>query len=616
MKREGNHPASSTDGIEQTGVENRISDYRQQSQSTGLNSGVHSKFAWRGAVLMGVAMLMSKTIGTLQKIPLQNVAGDRVFGIYNAVYPLYQLLLVMVTAGFPVAVSLVVAEHEAVGERSEARHVLRASILLLAGSGIAGFALLWFGAGRVALWIGDPSTGRAIQAAALALWFMPVMAALRGYYQGRGQMLPSAVSQLTEQLVRVTAMLTLLWIGWQYGWSDASLAAGATSGSAFGGAAGLAVMLVHGLRERRAGDNGGETESASKRELTGMLVKDKEEEGLERANWLNHKGVQRREKQWSGRGTKSILKQVRRLAALAIPITLGALAVPALSVVDAFTVPRLLRGAGMNEIEAMSLFGIYGRGLTLVQLVVMVAGAIGGALVPALATARTRGDVAAMRQQATIGMRAAWAIGAAASIGLVLLAEPINVMLYADNEGSRTFALVGWTGLAGTVNAIAAAMLQGLGKVRAPALFMLAAAVLKAALNAALVPAFGTAGAACAGIAALAAAALLSAAAVRRAAGAAMPARGAAGIALALAAMAAALALAERGAAALLGPVLPPRAEAAALALGGVALGGAVFAAAALRFGGISARELRALPGGEAIAARLRKWRLLPSGGD
>ncbi|MFC5648905.1 oligosaccharide flippase family protein [Paenibacillus solisilvae] len=640
--------ASSTGKEGLASIEQEKNDFVQKKKAEMKSRG--DRVVWKGAALMGLAMLISKVIGTLQKIPLQNVAGDRVFGIYNAVYPLYQLLLVMVTAGFPVAVSLLVAEHEAVDDRLGARRVLKASMLLLFLSGIAGFMLMWLGADQIAGWIGDPSTVQAVKAASLALWFTPVMAALRGYYQGRGQMLPSAVSQLSEQLVRVTAMITMLWIGWQFSWSDAALAAGATSGSAFGGAAGLAVMAVYGLRERRAGRSGiaaglgGRWNEAStavvpdeakdaagemnvesgdqaKQRLNGRFEDHAEDQsgfsGGKKEGFKAFKSVNKGNRDSAaaisaeGSGGLGIWQQIRRLALLAIPVTLGALAVPALSVVDAFTVPRLLKGTGMEAAEAMSLFGQYGRGQPLVQLVVMVAGAMGAALVPALASARARKDHGAVKQQAALVMRAAWAVGAAAALGLALLAEPINVMLYADDTGSRTFALVGLTAFAGTVNAVAAAALQGLGAVRAPALFMLAAALLKAAFNAALVPAFGTAGAACAGIAALTAAALLSAGAVRRAAGAAMPASGAAGIGLALACTAAALVLAERGAAALLGP-LPPRAAAAALALGGVALGGAVFAAAMLRCGGITARELRALPGGEALAARLQNWRLLP----
>lgn len=557
----------------------------------------------RGAALMGVAMLISKTLGTLQKIPLQNIAGDRVFGIYNAVYPLYQLLLVMVTAGFPVAVSLLVAEREAAGDRHGSGRVLTASVWLLSLSGAIGFILLWTGSRHVAVWLGDEDAAAAVKASASAFWVAPAMAAFRGYYQGRGNMLPSAASQLAEQFTRVAGMLALLLVGWRLGWPDAKLAAGATAGSAIGGLAGLTVIAAYWARDKRLRGAMSRGSVDVDGELNAEQQKEEQESTVKAGN----------EDTASASGN-SMLRLMRKLALLAIPVTLGALAVPVLNVVDAFTVPRLLRGDGIGQAEAMALFGLYSRGQPLVQLVVMVAGAMGGALVPALAAARASGDEAGLRQRSALVLRAAWGIGAAAALGLALLAEPINVMLYADAAGTRTFALVGCTALAGTVSALTAAVLQGLGAVRTPALLMLAAAALKAALNAALVPAWGMAGAACAGIAALTAAALLGSAAVRRSAGAAMPARSAAGMGLALAVMAAALVLAERGGAPLLGLALPPRAAAAALALGGTALGGALFAAAVLRFGGVTARELRALPGGDALAARLIRWRLLPPG--
>ncbi|MBM7569314.1 polysaccharide biosynthesis protein [Paenibacillus sacheonensis] len=648
----------------------------------GGQSGDGPRFM-KGAALMGAAMAVSKTLGTLQKIPLQNIAGDRVFGIYNAVYPIYQLLLVMVTAGFPVAVSLLVAERDTAGDQEGSARVLRASVWLLTAGGIAGFLLLWTGSSQVAGWLGDSAAAPAVRASALAFWVAPAMAAFRGYYQGRGRMLPSAVSQLSEQTVRVAGMLALLLLGWYYGWADDRLAAGATAGSAIGGTAGLAVIAGYWLREERrtsgAAGGTGRVLSPERGQASGQgrMAADGpghagDQAGAiaeeERPAWAHdpairingvpageHRRNQERQapikgslvrveaagKHEAGEGTSgqskairdnrvletterysvqpdverpSLLALMRRLARLAVPVTLGALAVPALNVVDAFTVPRLLHGTGLGQDEAMTLFGLYSRGQPLVQLVVMIAGAVGGAFVPALARSRASGDAAAVRQQGGLILRAAWGVGAAAVLGLVLLAEPIDIMLYADAAGTRTFALVGCTALAGTVSALAAAVLQGLGAVRTPALLMLAAAGLKAALNAALVPAFGTAGAACAGIAALTAAALLGSAAARRACGAAVPARSAAGMGLALAVMAAVLVLAERGGAPLLGLVLPPRAAAAALALGGTALGGALFAAAVLRFGGISARELRALPGGDALAARLARWRLLPKG--
>ncbi|XEC94977.1 oligosaccharide flippase family protein [Paenibacillus tarimensis] len=532
----------------------------------------------RGAMLLGAAALLSKVIGTMQKIPLQNLAGDRVFGIYNAVYPFYQLLLFVATAGFPVAVSLLVSKYAEAGDRAALRRVLQAGTLLLGLSGAITFAVMWSGAGKAAGWIGDPDTASAIRMAALSLWFVPVTAALRGYFQGLQRMGPTAGSQIAEQTVRVGAMLALLFIGLSAGWNESAMAAGAMAGSAAGGAAGLAVMTVYWLRT-----NGRKT---------------RDDPG---------KGVQVQE---------TFPKLMRRLAKLAIPVAAGSAAVPIVGMVDAVTVPRLLQASGIEKTEIMTMFGLYSRGQPLVQLVVMVAGAAAAAIVPALAAARAKGDDIRQAQQAELALRFAWWIGVAASAGLALLAEPINVMLYTDNQHTLTFALIGCTAAAGTINAVTAALLPGLGAVRLPLALMLFAALLKAGLNAALVPVFGIAGAAYAGIAAFTAAALLGAAAVRRAAGARLPAkRYAAGTGLALACMAAALMLAERGVAALLGMApLPPRAAAALLALTGTAVGAVVFAAVLLRCGGISARELRAFPGGASLAGRLRRWRLLPPG--
>jgi len=535
---------------------------------------------------MGLAAMASKVLGTMQKIPLQNIAGDRVFGLYNAVYPFYQLLLVLATAGFPVAVSLLVAQRAAEQDHDGVRKVLSASVTLLTITGAAVFFVMWYGADMAAGMIGDSAAAPALRASSLALWTMPALAALRGYYQGLGRMLPTAASQLTEQTVRVGFMLTMLAIGWQLGWTDELLAAGATAGSAVGGLAGLVLLsalLLKDWRQKRATQHSNNNHSNNNHSNN---------------NHSNNNGIS-----WP---------IMRQLAVSALPVALGALAVPMLNVVDALTVPRLLRGEGIGEVEAMTQFGLYSRGQPLVQLVVMVAGAMAVALVPALAAARYQGKGAAAKQQSALALRVAWWAGGAAMVGLALLARPLNIMLYADDAATLTFALVGCTALAGALNATTAALLQGLGAVRTPALLMLAAAALKVALNAALVPALGITGAAWAGIAALTAVALLGAGAVSRAAGAAMSARSAASLALALAVLAAALLALVHGLGPLLEAWLPLRAAATMLALGGSVLGGALFMLAALRLGALTSRELSGLPGGEGLSKRLRRLRLIP----
>ncbi|MGO4349243.1 oligosaccharide flippase family protein [Paenibacillus sp. MCAF9] len=639
-----------------------------------------------GVALMAGAALLSKLIGVFQKIPLQNLAGDRVFGIYNAVYPFYQLAAVLATAGLPTAVSLLIAERLRKGDDAEGvRRTLYAALLLLGVTGIISFGLMWGGANQVAGWIGDAQTAGAVRSVSFALLLAPFVAALRGYVQGIGQMGLSAASQVVEQMIRVGVMLLVLALSWSAGWADASVASGVMSGSAFGACASLLLLAIY-LWRRRSGER------------------------------LN-------------RMAGAIRAEMRKLAVIALPVALGAVVVPVLGVVDAFMVPRLLQEGGASEAAAMTSFGVYSRAQPLVQLVVMVAGAAAAALVPSIALARMRGAYGQLRVQLSLAERAAWAIGAAAAIGLALLAEPLNMMLYSDTQGTFAFALVGCTALAGSVNAVTAPVLQGLGAVRIPAILLLVAALLKGVINAVLVPTYGIEGAAIAGVAALSVAALLGIIAVRYAAsgsGAALAGgragvdgrvkpgervvgekvvrervlgeeqgrgqgqermlkeeqgrvremgqglvqgrewwreqeqeqgqermlkeeqirvremgqgrvqeqeqelermqgredgrqpshgRAAAGTVFALAVMAAALVIAERALSAALGG-LPPRAAAAALALTCVAVGACAFGAAALRGGAISARELRALPGGAVLAARLQRWRLIPPAKD
>ncbi|KKC49981.1 hypothetical protein VE23_16975, partial [Paenibacillus sp. D9] len=362
------------------------------------------KGALGGAALLAGAALLSKLIGTLQKIPLQNIAGDRVFGIYNAVYPFYQLMLVLATAGLPVAVAIRTASLLEEGDKQGARRAGAAGVLLLSVLGAAGFAMLWTGASAFADLIGDSSAAASIRAVAAALWVVPAMAALRGYTQGMGDMRPTAWSQLIEQLVRVAAMLLLLNLGWSAGWDDSSLAAGAMSGSFFGGVAGLLLMIRMAAGRRDQADLAGVAGRRDQADLAGAVGR-KDQADLAGAAEGRVPLVGR----LAAMGT-----EIRRLAVLALPVALGAIVAPVLGAVDAFTVPRLLAAAGSSPAEAMSGFGLYSRGQPLVQLVSMVAGAAAGALVPALVRQR-RSRPEAAAAQARLAMRAAWLIGLASA---------------------------------------------------------------------------------------------------------------------------------------------------------------------------------------------------------
>lgn len=527
----------------------------------------------KGAAALSLAVIVSKLIGTLQKIPLQNIGGDGVFGIYNTVYPFYTLMITLAAAGIPTVVSKFVAERRAEGDEAGEMRVLWTAVWMMMSFGVAGGILMYLGAPVLAEWIGSSQLVPALRGAAPALLFVPLSAALRGYFQGHKNMIPTAVSQVTEQLVRVAVMVALLFYFTSQGAAESTVAGSALAGSAFGGAAGLLVMLLYWRDYRKT----------------------------ERGQEINGGGVHA-----SGGQGKGLAREMLRYG---IPICLAALAVPLISLVDTFTLPRLLSFHG-DELEVMTAVGVYNRGIPLVQLVTMLATSLSLLYIPVMAELNAKGDQGGITRHSSLALRWFWLIGLAASAGLAVLAEPINIMLYKDSIGSATFAWVAWSAAPGALATVTAALLQGLGRVRAPAVHLLAAALLKAALNVLLVPQHGMTGAAIAGIAAYSCAAALNLALLLRRTGlrprlADVLVRPAA----AILAMMAAVGLLRLAAAA----SLPPgRLAALAESLLGVLLGAAVFAAAAVRARLITAAELGALPRyGPKLVSLLRRLRLL-----
>ena len=157
---------------------------------------------------------------------------------------------------------------------------------------------------------------------------------------------------------------------------DASLetiAAGAMMGSVAGGMVGLLTMLGYMVRHRRKG------REVVTEQLDSEWSSNGGEIGADRHERQGHRSVTTQKKTLStinpalGKRSRSNGEWIRMLLMYAIPVCLGSLAVPLMNLVDTFTVPRLLRGEGLDELQSMVSFGIYNRGLPLVQLVTMLA---------------------------------------------------------------------------------------------------------------------------------------------------------------------------------------------------------------------------------------------------
>ena len=189
----------------------------------------------KGALILTVAGLMVKVIGSVNRILLSRLLGGEGIGLYQMAYPIYLLMLSVCSAGVPVAVSIIVAEKVAKNDYAQAHRIFKVTLGLMAVFGLF-FALTLYGLAGFLVstgWIRDGRAYYALVVLTPAVFFSSILASFRGYFQGYQMMTPPAVSQILEQLVRVLVMIGLAYLLLPRGLEYA--AAGAAFGAVPGG---------------------------------------------------------------------------------------------------------------------------------------------------------------------------------------------------------------------------------------------------------------------------------------------------------------------------------------------------------------------------------------------
>lgn len=402
------------------------------------------------AALLSAAALIAKVLSAFYRVPLQNLAGDLGFYVYQQVYPLYGIGMTFALNGLPVFISRLVAEKSA----AERPALVRQLHTILVGVSLAAFLGFQLTAGLIARAMGDSGLTPMIQAVAWMYLFMPTLALGRGYYQGTLDMTPTAVSQVIEQTLRV---LVIILAAWYYhihtDWGYYTMGTFAMTGATVG-AIGAALTLWH---YRRADPFWHSVRLATP------------------------------DNDWRG--------LTRRLLLQGGSICLFAAALILFQLVDSFTVARTLQKIGNPPIMARELKGIYDRGQPLVQLGLVLSSAFGTTLVPNLTRALQQGSRVRIQRLATEVTHISLLFSVAATGGLIALLPWINQLLFGDREQLITLALyLGAIVLVAMINTYNA-ILQSVGNYRAATYGLLIGIALKAALTGPLIRLFGLPGA-------------------------------------------------------------------------------------------------------------------------
>lgn len=417
----------------------------------------------KGAFILTIAALIIKVLSAVYRIPFQNIVGDVGFYIYQQVYPFYGIAIVLCTYGFPVIISKLYAEYVERDDQEALRTLIRASAFVLSAVGFLLFISLYVFSEIIAIMMDDISLKPLIKAVSFVFLFIPFIALMRGVFQGRGNMVPTAVSQVGEQSVRVAAVLIVTVILVNKGSSLYETGAGAIYSSVAGLITSTVILILFFLFKKDG----------------------------QRLN---------RKRQMEKKSSISLRKLIKIVFLQGTAVCLSGMLLIFIQLADSLNLYALLVSSGVEETAAKGLKGIYDRGQPLIQLGTVVATSISLAIIPFISIANARNDLQLLTDKIRLTLQLSIVVGVGASAGLWCIIEPTNIMLFQNNAGSDVLAvlalMIAFTSAIMTIIAI----LQGLGLIIFPALVVFIGAVMKYSLNFLLVPYFGTLGGAYASV--------------------------------------------------------------------------------------------------------------------
>lgn len=249
------------------------------------NKSTKSNYLFQGAILASASIIV-RMIGLVYRIPLGRIIGDVGNSYYSCAYEVYSLILLISSYSLPLAVSKIVSARLGVGDKANIRKILKCALLFGLVVGAAGALFAYFGADFLTgTLLNTPEGAICLRVLAPCILIVAVLGVIRGYFQGLGTMIPTAVSQIIEQIINAVVAVAAAWYLFGYGAKiDAVLgtetaapaygASGSTLGTTLGALAALLfigfLLLVYLKKDRKKNRNTGMQESYG--EILSILV--------------------------------------------------------------------------------------------------------------------------------------------------------------------------------------------------------------------------------------------------------------------------------------------------------------------------------------------------------
>lgn len=394
----------------------------------------------RQGTILAVAGILVRVIGMFYRIPLANIVGDEGNGVYSVAFNVYNIALILSSYGLPMAVSKMVSGSLAKNEYKNTRRIFVSSLIFACCTGGVACLVLFFGADWLAAHVYSGYAGIELPLRVLAptVFVVAILGVVRGFFQGHGNMVPTAVSQVFEQIVNaiVSIVAAMMLVNAHLGAANIAGygAMGGTFGTCFGAVTALLVVMIWYLLGRKA-----------------FIQKVNASDG--------------ESKKTQGEIYKMILFTT-------IPIILGQTFYQISAVFDDILFGNLMNARGFSSEVISGSSGVYNSIYVLMISIPMgVASALASSALPSVVRSFAKNEITEVKEKIHSVIKFNMMIAIPSTVGLFVIGEPVVRMIFPRLDyatGGNMLRIGALAVIFYAISTVTSSILQALDKMNKP----------------------------------------------------------------------------------------------------------------------------------------------------
>ena len=404
-----------------------------------------TNFIVQGSIL-AIASIISRIVGLIYRMPLTAIIGKTGNDYYGTAYSIYNIMLIISSYSLPLAVSKLVSARMAVGHAKDALKVFRSAMIFAVISGGIGALVVFFGADFFAgTLLKTPMSVLALKVLAPTLFIVAILGVFRGFFQGLNTMMPSAFSQICEQILNAIVSVVAAYMLFSYGkkvgavlgnpdnYAAAYGAAGGTLGTLSGAILALGIVAFIYMAYRRR--------------FKKKLIRD------------------------HSRNQESYGEVFRVLLLTIVPVLLSTVVYSISTLIDQGVFKNIAVLQGYDAKTISEWWGVYsGQFIVLTNVPISIASSLAASCVPSLSTAYFAEDYDRVNHQINLATRFIMVIAIPSAVGMAVLGKALNLLLFADGDDTTMYIMIlGTISIAlFALSTLTNGLLQGIDKMKIP----------------------------------------------------------------------------------------------------------------------------------------------------